>query len=47
MALWAVVLTIKLFNVRERKEEQKEQQCDCKCIKYKELVVKEVNEITR
>ena len=49
MALWAVVLTIKLLNVRKGKEEeeQKEQQCDCQCHKCKEFVVKEVTEIRR
>ena len=48
VALWSVVLAIKLFNVREgEEEEQKEQQCDCKCNKCKKLVVKEVNEVTR
>ena len=48
MVLWAVVLTIKIFNVRKGKEEEEEeQQCDCQCHKCKELVVKEVNEIRR
>ena len=48
MVLWAVVLTIKIFNVRKGKEEkEEEQQCDCQCHKCKEFVVKEVNEIRR